>query len=310
MIDPIVLAAGVGLLASPIAGRALLHGQQLLPQRWRRTAAWLLVGSAVVATILAELWLEGPVQDGVFVFLLGALPGILAFVVWRTALASAVVSLVPLYFGIGAQTLGRPLHMPEVALDRAVPLQPEWMLVYGSLYVFVLLPLLIVRHEQLFRRAMRAYLMVLTVAYLGFVAYPTVAPWPAEVPREGFAAWCLRLQYSLDQQYNCFPSLHVAHSFVSALTCYRVHKGVGVAAALWASLIGVSTLYTKQHYFVDVVAGMLMACVAYGVFLRSYPRELVAARDLRLAPVRALSVIGIFGVMVACVWVLYKTGVG
>jgi len=112
---------------SPVAGSALLRGLELLPERWRRTTTWLLVGGAALAAILGELWSEGPLKEGVFVFLLGALPGIVAFVAWRTALASALVSLVPLYFGVGALTLGRPLHMPEVALDRAVSLQPAWM---------------------------------------------------------------------------------------------------------------------------------------------------------------------------------------
>ena len=308
MLDPIVLAAGVGLVASPVAGRALLHGLERLPQRWLRTVTWLLVGGVVVATILGEAWPEGPVKEGVFVFLLGALPGIFAFVVCRTALASALVSLVPLYFGIGSMTLGRPLHRPELALDRAVPLEPAWMLVYGSLFVWVLLPLLVVRQEQLFRRAMKAYLMVLTVAYVGFVTYPTVAPRPAEVLGEGFSAWCLRLQYSMDQEFNCFPSLHVAHSFVSALTSYRVHRGVGFAAVLWAVLIGVSTLFTKQHYVVDVIAGTLMAFAAYVLFLRGYPREAVAEIDRRRAPLRALGFVGIFASVVAFVWVLYRTG--
>src|SRR5207249_120214 len=99
---------------------------------------------------------------------------------------------------------------------------------------------------------------------------------------------------------------HVAHAFVSALTCYRVHRGVGIAALLWASLIGVSTLFTKQHYVVDVIAGLLLAYVAYGVFLRSYPREAVPEPDRRAAPVLALGFIAIHGLMVACVWVVYQ----
>src|SRR2546422_3041560 len=45
-----------------------------------------------------------------------------------------------------------------------------------------------------------------------------------------------------------------------------------------------------------------MACLAYVVFLRSYPREAVAVRDRRLAPLPALGIIGIFGSMVACLW--------
>jgi membrane-associated phospholipid phosphatase len=125
-------------------------------------------------------------------------------------------------------------------------------------------------------------------------------------PRDGFAAWTLRIAYSIDPPYNCFPSLHVAYSFVSALTCYRVHRGVGAAAALWAALIGVSTLYTKQHYVADVIVGALAAYVAYVLFLRGYPREAVAESDRHRAPLRALGAIGIFGIIVAGFWVAYQ----
>jgi len=225
------------------------------------------------------------------------------------SLVAVLLSLLPFYFVIADLTRDRTPYSPEVALDRALPLQPTWTLVYLSIYAFVYLPLLVVRQEALFRRAVLAYLMVVIVAYAGFLVYPTDCPRAAEVIGEGFFAWSLRLSYSLDPPYNCFPSLHVAHSFVSALTCYRVHRGVGFAAGLWASLIGLSALFTKQHYVADVIAGIFLACAAYVVFLRRYPREAVPEIDRRLAPVLALGVIGIFGLMLACVWVLYQAGV-
>lgn len=306
MLDPLVAAVGIGLLGSVVAGPAVAYGLQSLPQRWRRTAEWLLIAGAVVVAVLADLLPEAPV-GGVFVYVLAALPGLVAFLAWRTLLASTLVSLVPLYFVIGALTRGRSTYAPEVALDRALSLQPTWMLVYGSLYVFVvLLPLLVVRQQELFRRAMQAYLMVMILSYVGFLLYPTLAPRPAKVLGGGFSAWSLRLLYSLDPPHGCFPSLHVAYSFVSALTCSRVHRGVGAAAGLWAALIGVSTLYTKQHYVADVIAGALAAYVAYVLFLRSYPREAVAESDRRRAPFRALGVIGIVGIMVAGFWVAYQ----
>jgi len=297
----------MGLLASVVAGKALVYGVQWLPQRWHRTAEWLFVGAGAAAAIVADLSSQGPAARGLSVFLIAALPGIVAFLVWRTVLASVLVSLLPLYFGIGALTAGRTIHMPALALDRALTVQPAWMLVYGSLYVFVLLPLLVVRQDGLLHRAMKAYVMVLIVAYAGFLAYPTIAPRPALAPAAGFLAWCLRLVYALDSPYNCFPSLHVAHSFVSALACYRVHRGVGVGAALWAAFIGVSTLYVRQHYVVDVIAGALAASVAYALFLRSHPRQSIPESDRRLAPRRALTVAIIFGMVVAGCWVLYTT---
>jgi membrane-associated phospholipid phosphatase len=304
--DPLVAAVGIGLVGSVVAGPAVAYGLEFLPQRWRRSTEWLLIAGALVVAVLADLLSEGPV-GGVFVYVLAALPGLIAFLAWRTLLASTFVSLAPLYFVIAVLTRGRSTHVPDLALDRALSVQPAWMLVYASLYVFVvLLPVLVVRQQDLFRRALKAYLMVMIVAYVGFLLYPTTAPRPDHVIGDGFGAWSLRLAYSLDPPYNCFPSLHVAYSFVSALTCYRVHRGVGAAAALWAALIGVSTLYTKQHYVADVIAGTVAAYVAYVLFLRSYPREAVADNDRRRAPFRALVVIGIFGMMVAGFRVAYQ----
>lgn len=210
------------------------------------------------------------------------------------------------YFFIGRPGPGPPFYNPEIALDRTVQLEPSWILVYASLYVFVLLPLLVVRQDDLFRRTLLAYLMVMTVAYLCFLINPTASPRPASVAGNDYFAWGLRLNYSLDVPYNCFPSLHVSHSFVSALACYRVHRGIGIAAVLWATLIGVSTVYTKQHYIVDAIAGMLVALVAYFVLMRHTPREVIPAIDTRLAPARALNVIWILAIILACTWVAYQ----
>lgn len=217
-----------------------------------------------------------------------------------------LVLLVPLYLFIPELMPGRTLHVPELALDRVIPLRPAWALVYGSLYlVLIVLPVFVVRQDEHIRRTVFAYLMVWIIAYVCFIVYPTVAPRPASVIGEGFAVWSLRSLYGADPPYNCFPSLHVAHSFMSALTCYRVHRGVGIAATLSASLVGVSTLYTKQHYALDVISGIVLACVAYFVFLRNNRAEIPRV-DRRLAPVFALGLIGIIGIGVACFRVVYQ----
>ena len=306
MVDAFVAAVGIGFLGSLIAGPAIAYSLRLVPETWRRTSEWLLVAGAVLVAVLAGSLSMGPAAG---VYLLAALPGIVAYLAARTLLASALVSLAPVYFVIGELTRDWPTHKPEVALDSAVSLQPSWMLVYGSLYVFVvILPLLVVRDRALARRAMQAYLMVMLAAYAGFLVYPTAAPRPDRVVGDGFSAWTLRIMYSIDPPHGCFPSLHVAYSFVSAFTCYRVHRGVGLAAGLWAALIGISTLYTKQHYAVDVAAGALLAWAAYLLFLRRHPREAIAESDLDRTPARALAVAGIYAVMVAGYWVAYLLG--
>lgn len=218
--------------------------------------------------------------------------------------------IVPSYIVIAELMPGRSLHAPEVALDRAFPLQPTWALVYGTLYLFlILLPVFVVRQRELIRRTLFAYLTIWLVAYACFLDYPTIAPRPVEVAGSGFLAWGLRFLYSADPPYNCFPSLHVAHSFVSAAACYRVHRGVGIAAGGCAALVGLSTLFTKQHYVLDVVAGVLLAGAAIVVFLRGDLRKDVPAIDRQVAPTLALGVAAIVGLAAACFWVAYRLGV-
>jgi membrane-associated phospholipid phosphatase len=202
------------------------------------------------------------------------------------------------------------VHAPALALDRLLPLAPTWALVYGALYAFlIVLPVFVVQQEELIRRTVWAYLTVWTVAYICFLLYPTVAPRPDTVMGKGFAVWGLRFLYDADPPYNCFPSLHVAHSFVSALACYRVHRTLGFVAISCASLVAISTLFTKQHYVADLIAGILLALAAYAVFLRNDSRANVPELDRRLAPLLALVVAGIVGLGFACYWVAYRLGV-
>ncbi len=100
--------------------------------------------------------------------MLALLPA-LTFVVARSWLAAAFMFLLPMYFVIGQATAHRPHYQPFTALDRAMPLSPRWMLVYGSLYMAgFLLPLVVVRGRQRFEQAMKAYLFVMAVSYVGF----------------------------------------------------------------------------------------------------------------------------------------------
>jgi membrane-associated phospholipid phosphatase len=300
------VAIGIGLLGPVLAGPLLAYLLGLVHPARRHTIEWLIIVAAVAIALVADVLQEGPGAGGAFVYLLAALPGLITFMVWRSQLATALVSLAPMYVIIAILTRARVTHRPELALDRAIPLEPAWMLVYGSLYIFVVvLPLLVVRERTLIRRALRAYLLVMALSYAVFLMYPTSAPRPDAVSGEGFAPWTLRIMYDIDPPYNCFPSLHVAYAFVSALACFRVHRRLGRAAVAWAALISVSTLFTKQHYALDVIAGAAAAGLAYVLFLRHHPQDAVPDEDRRQAPRRAAVAVAVFAFMVAGFWVAY-----
>jgi membrane-associated phospholipid phosphatase len=223
-----------------------------------------------------------------------------------TAPMVLLAALVPFYIFIGEMMAGRPVHVPALPLDRALPLVPAWALVYGCLYLFlILLPVFVVRQEEQIRRTVLAYLTCWIAAYVCFLAYPTIASRPATVTGSGFVLWGLRFLYNADTPYNCFPSLHVAHSFVSALTVWRLHRPLGMVSIVSAALVGLSTLFTKQHYILDVLAGALLAFIAYAIFLRGYRRDDVPELDRRAAPMLAVCVGGVIALGVACYFVAY-----
>ena len=224
---------------------------------------------------------------------------------YRVPVAMVVLMLiVPLYIFIGEEMPSRTLHAPEIALDRALPLVPAWAIVYGVLYMFlILLPFFVIRDETQLRRTLYAYLAVWITAYVCFVVYPTVAPRPPKVAGDGFVIWGLRFLYDADPPYNCFPSLHVAHSFVSAIACWRVYRRLGIIATICAILVGLSVIFTKQHYVLDVVAGVILAAIACLIFLRRDAG--VPELDRRAAPAMAALVVVIVGVMASCFWIAY-----
>ena len=220
-----------------------------------------------------------------------------------------LMALVPVYLIIAHQVRGHRLHAPALALDRWFPLSPAWALVYGALYLFlILLPVFVIREVVHIRRLFLAYLMVWLAAYACFLAYPTVAPRPTQVIGDGFAIWGLRFLYAADPPYNCFPSIHVAHSFVSAFACYPLHRGLGVFATCCAVLVGVSTLFTKQHYVLDVIAGVCLATVAAGLFLRRAARGPKSATDRLMAPALAICTAVVVGFAFGCYWAAYLFG--
>lgn len=222
----------------------------------------------------------------------------------------ALALIIPFYLVIGGALVpGRTVYMPAVWLDHALPVEPAWSVIYLSLFLAALLPVFVVHQQELVRRTVHAFLAIWLVAYVFFLVYPTIGPrTSARIVGDGFSSWLLQSIYSSDVRHNCFPSLHVAQCVLAALVCDRVHRGVGAATGLWAALVGVSTVYTKQHYVLDVISGAVLAYLAHCVFLRHYPREATPEIERRLAPFLALGAVGTYGIIVGMMWIAYLNG--
>lgn len=186
---------------------------------------------------------------------------------WRLKLVLFVV--INTVFWSAYQVLARraffPLwSVPVMTLDDAVPFQPEpWAWVYLSQYFFTgTLPLLLTSRETL-RRYVAALAMMSAPGFAAFLFFPTSGPRPAEVGGSLAMRWIA----ACDGTLNAFPSLHAAFIVCMSMLAWRMfgreHPWRVVAVSvLWGGAILFSTLATKQHYTLDLVAGAVLGWLA------------------------------------------------
>ena len=159
---------------------------------------------------------------------------------------------------------GVTLHELPTPIDAWVPLTPAAVLLYLWLIPQALIPLAIVEDRRVLFRGALAYL-TLTTAGLPFWLL-----WPVTVPRDPVAVvdlftWGLAITRWIDPPTNCFPSMHVAASFLAARIVQRCDPALGRWMLAAAAGITWSTLALDQHWLLDGVAGLALALVVDAV---------------------------------------------
>ncbi len=152
---------------------------------------------------------------------------------------------------------------PKTFADSYIPFFPEAILVYLSVYFLVILPIFLIKDDKIFQAADKAIFFVIGISFLFYLLIPTFIERP-QIVEDNSLSQLWNLQMAIDKPYNLLPSLHVAFSFIVAFILYHENKKYWWTI-LWAALIAISTLFVKQHYFLDVFTGVILAFIAYMV---------------------------------------------
>ncbi len=177
-----------------------------------------------------------------------------------------------------ALRLGFTPFLPKIALDDRIPIVSVFIIPYIWSYVYWAMgPMAVSKCEKThFADYMAANLVACAAGVLVLAFFPTYMDRVAEglfsIP--GNPTFFDRLRmfwYSLDGSetaYNLLPSFHCINSTL----CYLGVAGrkeipiwFRVYSAVTTVLIYASTVFVKQHYFLDVVTGTALAMAAYFV---------------------------------------------
>lgn len=166
--------------------------------------------------------------------------------------------------------------LPKIALDDRIPIVSAFIIPYIWSYAYwAMAPMAVSRCEKgHFADYMAANLVACLAGVLALAFFPTYMDRVAEglyaVPANPTLLDRLRIfWYSLDGSetaYNLLPSFHCINSTLCYLGVARrreIPVWFRVYSLVTTVLIYASTVYVKQHYFLDIVTGVALAGAAY-----------------------------------------------
>jgi membrane-associated phospholipid phosphatase len=182
------------------------------------------------------------------------------------------------YFHVLRNVPGPVTVMPLTPLDHWIALQPAAFWPYVSLWFYVgIAPALLPSLRALLGYG--AWVSALCLTGLAcFWLWPTAVPWPGHelnAALDGHAGFALLR--GVDAAGNACPSLHVATAVFTALWVDRQFAAVGSPAwprlinLAWVLLIAWSTVATRQHVVLDVLAGAALGAAFAALSLRYGP---------------------------------------
>jgi membrane-associated phospholipid phosphatase len=176
-----------------------------------------------------------------------------------------ILVVILLYFPVNQLTQhGTQLSLP---IDANIPLYPPAIVPYliGAA-LFVVFPVLAALYIK--RGEFEAYaISILTatiISYLVYLTFPTFVTRP-EITYNDIFSRAIIVLYQADKSFNAAPS---GHTFYSVLACLYICRWLPKYKIIWiiiAAVIIASTLFTRQHYILDVICGLALGILAYFV---------------------------------------------
>ena len=156
--------------------------------------------------------------------------------------------------------------IPTFFIDHWIPVQ-QWALIpYASLWLYVCLPSSLIWERGELIEYLSGAVFLCVVGLSIFWLLPTTVP---DFGLDWSLYPALEFLKKADGGANALPSLHAAFAIYTAaflnkqLHSLNAPKSLCVANYVWAALIVYSTIATRQHVFLDAIAGMALGTLAF-----------------------------------------------
>lgn len=164
-----------------------------------------------------------------------------------------------------------PQLLPMTPLDQAIPFLPHTVWIYISEYIFFFVIYALSKDLANANKYLYSFLGLQMISAAIFWVWPTTFPrelFPLPQDLDALTHLVFTQLRQTDSPNNCCPSLHVSSVYLASFVFLDEQRKRFPLFFIWGTLIALSTLTTKQHYIVDVVAGLGMAMLTWWIFNR------------------------------------------
>ena len=184
-----------------------------------------------------------------------------------------IIGIYQFYFWCQRNKIRESLNL-ECFVDRWFPYYPAWVWIYSGLYYpIIVLMVLTFKDMRHFCYTVFSFFILLLCQMFFFVFLPVETPeeWRNLAKgKQSVSNRFLRFVHSFDAPSNCFPSMHVSVAMLTAMHLTTNIPDAGWWFFLYPLMISISALYTKQHYFLDLIPGALLGWGIFRLFLLMY----------------------------------------
>lgn len=154
-----------------------------------------------------------------------------------------------------------PWHLYFPA-ELAIPLVPQFIWAYLSMYALFALPLFFIPAERMPSLG-KQLIAGCVISALFFLILPAELGFARTIPQDAPYAAIYAKIFSIDRPFNLVPSLHVIFSTAIALACADFARPLARTLIFaWLVVIVASTVLVHQHHLLDLAAAFV---IVYGL---------------------------------------------
>lgn len=163
------------------------------------------------------------------------------------------------------------LHLLYLPLNRQAPkfnlkslfdipihLIPWTVWIYLSYYFLLPVSVIILWRSPLITTLLITQIFATAIASSVWWLFPTGVRRPKLKTENGLSTKLLNQIYNYDKDCNGLPSGHVMYSFISCFFLAKLFPQAWIVFYLILFAISLSTITTKQHYFIDMAVTLLI----------------------------------------------------